>query len=51
MEAEVVLTSDRGSFSEYSGANALGYVACIPHRLVPRPFMNLFFTPPMKATR
>lgn len=51
MEAEVVLTSDRGSFSEYSGANALGYVACMPYRLVPRPFMNLFFTPPMKATR
>lgn len=51
MAADVVLTSDRGSFSEYSGANALGYVACMPFRLVPRPFMDFFFTPPMKASR
>lgn len=49
MNNSVVLTSDRGSFSDYSGANALGYIACMPKRLVPRMFMDKFFNPPMRA--
>ncbi len=46
---EVVLTSDRGSFSEYSRSSALGYFCCLPSRLVPRAFMDWFFAPPMRA--
>lgn len=46
---EVVLTSDRGSFSEYSRSNALGYFACMPSRLVPRFFMDYLFNPPLTA--
>ena len=49
MNNSIVLTSDRGSFSDYSGANALGYIACMPKRLVPRMFMDKFFNPPMRA--
>ncbi|MCL5731106.1 MAG: B12-binding domain-containing radical SAM protein [Candidatus Thermoplasmatota archaeon] len=49
MSAEIVLSSDRGSFTDYSGANPLGYVACMPHRLVPRILMDKVFTPPMKS--
>ena len=47
--SEVVLTADRGSFTDYGGSSALGYVACMPHRLVPRLFMDKFFTPPAPA--
>lgn len=47
--SEVVLTADRGSFTDYGGGSALGYVACMPHRLVPRLFMDKFFTPPATA--
>jgi len=46
---EVVLTADRGSFTDYSGSSVLGYVACMPARLVPRVFMNRLFTPPVKS--
>jgi len=49
MSADVVLTSDRGTFTDYNGASPLGYVACLPARLVPRLFMNKFFTPPIAA--
>ncbi len=49
MSFKVVLTSDRGTFTDYNGASPLGYVACLPARLVPRVFMNHFFTPPAKA--
>ena len=45
----VVLTSDRGSFSEYSRSSALGYVCCLPSRLVPRFFMDHFFAPPVET--
>ncbi len=43
----VVLTSDRGSFSDYSRSSALGYVCCMPSRLVPRFLMDYLFCPPM----
>ncbi|KAA8923149.1 radical SAM protein [Thermoplasma sp.] len=49
MSWEVVLTSDRGTFTDYNGSSPLGYVACLPARLVPRFFMDRFFTPPIKA--
>ncbi|HLI46668.1 MAG TPA: radical SAM protein [Geobacterales bacterium] len=45
----VVLTADRGSFTDYGGSSALGYVACMPYRLVPRIFMDRIFTPPIPA--
>lgn len=47
MSYDVILTADRGSFTDYGGASALGYVACMPYRLVPRLFMDKFFTPKM----
>ncbi len=48
---DVVLTADRGSFTDYNGSSVLGYVACMPYRLVPRLFMDKFFTPPMKTDK
>ena len=44
---EVILTSDRGSFSDYSRSSALGYVCCLPSRLVPRFLMDHLFCPPL----
>lgn len=49
MSPEVVLTADRGSFTDYGGSSVLGYVACMPSRLVPRFFMDRFFTPPVQT--
>lgn len=43
----IVLTADRGSFSDYSHSSALGYFCCMPSRLVPRFFMNRLFAPPL----
>lgn len=43
----IVLTADRGSFSDYSHSTALGYFCCMPSRLVPRFFMNHLFAPPL----
>ena len=51
MGSTVVLTSDRGSFTGYSGISTLGYVACMPARLVPRVLMNSIFTPPAETDR
>ncbi|MEM4001248.1 MAG: radical SAM protein, partial [Saccharolobus sp.] len=42
---EIVLTADKGSFTDYGGSSVLGYVACMPSRLVPKFFMDRFFTP------
>lgn len=51
MCAKVVITADRGSFTSYSGVSTLGYVACLPARLVPRMLMNSIFTPPERTGR
>ncbi|AAY79657.1 B12-binding domain-containing radical SAM protein [Sulfolobus acidocaldarius] len=48
---DIILTSDRGSFTDYGGTSVLGYVACMPARLVPRVFMNRFFTPPVPTDK
>lgn len=48
---EIILTADRGSFTDYGGSSVLGYVACMPYRLVPRVFMDKFFTPPIKVDK
>jgi len=45
MTWDIVLTADKGSFTDYGGSSVLGYVACMPARLVPRFFMEKFFTP------
>lgn len=34
--AKIVLTADRGSFTEYGGVSTLGYVACMPSRVMPK---------------
>lgn len=49
MSWEIILSADRGSFTDYNGSSVLGYVACMPARLVPRLFMDKFFTPPIKS--
>ena len=46
---EIVLTADRGSFTDYGGATSLGYIADMPARLVPRTLMERLFAPPAKA--
>jgi len=51
MCAKVVLTADQGSFTSYSGVSTLGYVACMPARLVPRILMDKVFTPPQESDR
>ena len=48
---DVVLSADRGSFTDYGGSSVLGYVACMPARLVPRLFMDKFFTPKVKTDK
>jgi hypothetical protein len=48
---EVILTADRGSFTDYGGSSVLGYVACMPARLVPRFFMDRLFTLLIKSDR
>ncbi|TRM80446.1 radical SAM protein, partial [Sulfolobus sp. F3] len=45
MAWDIILTADKGSFTDYGGSSVLGYVACMPSRLVPRAFMDKFFTP------
>ncbi|CCC82684.1 B12-binding domain-containing radical SAM protein [Thermoproteus tenax] len=51
MPWEIVLTADRGSFTDYGGSTSLGYIADMPARLVPRLFMDKFFTPPISTDR
>ncbi|ACP48289.1 Radical SAM domain protein [Sulfolobus islandicus Y.N.15.51] len=45
MAWEIILTADKGSFTDYGGSSVLGYVACMPSRLIPKFFMYRFFTP------
>ncbi len=47
----VILTSDRGTFSNYGGVSTLGYVACLPHNIVPETLMNNIFTPPVRMRK
>lgn len=51
MSEKVVLTADRGTFTGYSGISTLGYVACMPSRLVPRIMMDRLFTPVQESSR
>ena len=44
--AKVVLTSDRGTFTNYGGISVMGYVACMPNNVVPKFLMDKFFDPP-----
>lgn len=48
-DPQIILTADRGSFTDYGGSSVLGYVACMPSRLVPKVFMDRFFTLPAKV--
>ena len=49
--AKVILTSDRGTFTDYGGVSVLGYVACMPNNIVPKLLMDKFFAPPAKYNR
>ncbi|RLE57177.1 MAG: hypothetical protein DRJ40_02335 [Thermoprotei archaeon] len=45
----IVLTSDRATMTDYSGADWLGFLLCLPHRLVPRPVMYNVLAPKLKV--
>jgi radical SAM superfamily enzyme YgiQ (UPF0313 family) len=45
---KVILTSDRGTFTDYGGVSVLGYIACMPNNIVPKFLMNHIFDPPEK---
>ncbi|WP_287961513.1 radical SAM protein [Acidiplasma sp.] len=42
--SQIVLTSDRGTFSNYGGVQVFGYVSCLPHNIVPKALMNAIFS-------
>ena len=45
----VVLSSDRATMTDYSGTDILGFLLCMPYRLVPRYFLAKVLAPPMEA--
>ncbi len=49
--AKVILTSDRGTFTDYGGVSVLGYVACMPNNIVPKLLMDKIFAPPAKYSK
>ena len=49
MTYKIVLTSDRATMTDYSGAQWLGFLLCMPYRLVPRFFLMNVLAPPVKA--
>jgi len=46
---QVVLTADRATMTDYSGADALGFLLCIPYRLVPRYLLASVLAPPIRT--
>jgi len=51
MGYRIVLTSDRATMTDYSGADWLGFLLCLPYRLVPRYVLARALAPPMEADR
>ncbi|RLG86628.1 MAG: radical SAM protein [Thermoprotei archaeon] len=47
--ARIVLTADRAVFTDFSGAEPLGFGLCIPYRLVPRFVEYWVLAPPVPA--
>ncbi len=48
---EIVLTADRAVFSNYSGADFLGFGLCLPYRLVPSFIEYRVLAPPIPVDR
>ena len=51
MGYRIVLTSDRATMTDYSGADWLGFLLCLPYRLVPRYVLAKVLAPPIGADR
>jgi len=45
----VILTSDRATMTDYSGMDFIGFILCLPYRLLPKPFIYRFIAPPVKT--
>jgi len=46
---EIVLTADRATMTDYSGADVLGFVLCVPYRLIPKYLLAAVLAPPIKT--
>jgi len=46
---EIVLTADRATMTDYGGADVLGFVLCVPYRLIPKYLLANVFAPPIKT--
>lgn len=46
--SKIILTSDRGTFTNYGGVSTMGYIACLPYNIVPKILMDTMFAPPVK---
>ena len=49
MVFKVVLTSDRATMTDYGGFGGLGFVLCLPSRLLPNFFAYRFLAPPIET--
>ena len=47
----VILTSDRATMTDYSGVDFIGFILCLPYRLLPKPLIYKFIAPPIKTDR
>ena len=45
----IVLTADRATMTDYSGADILGFLLCLPYRLVPKYLLARVLAPPIEA--
>jgi radical SAM superfamily enzyme YgiQ (UPF0313 family) len=51
MGFKVVLTSDRATMTNYGGFESLGFILCLPSRLLPKFFTYRFLAPPIKTDK
>ncbi len=47
----IVLTADRATMTDYSGLEALGFLLCIPYRLVPEPIARKLLAPKIRTSK
>jgi len=45
----VVLTADRATMTDYGGADVLGFVLCVPYRLIPKYVLANVLAPPVRT--
>ncbi len=47
----IVITSDRATMTNYSEFNALGFLLCLPERVLPSPIAKFFVAPRLKVSK